>query len=266
MIPQWIGWGLLLAGFAMTLCIGLLYFGGRWAETAPHTAEKILCMTARCYPRRYGHRKSYWWPCGRIFGPLVYGPATIAKWFDVPGLLWLLVPADNAAMGLNLTPKTATYVWLGAAFFAAFFAAGSRSWPGSYQEYLSRGPIQLVAVIAIVALLVSALSDIGILRTTIAVGCGVPSAVLIRVFLINTDPTSHNLWPFQVVLALIFGMKVCVAGSIAVLCFGMSAVVSPIVDTTHATRPGRLAMAAGRGGSSVWPAAGPRVQCENDDR
>ena len=27
LIPQWIGWGLILAGCAMTLCIGLAYFG-----------------------------------------------------------------------------------------------------------------------------------------------------------------------------------------------------------------------------------------------
>jgi hypothetical protein len=31
LIPQWFGVGLILAGFAMTLCIGVLYFGERWA-------------------------------------------------------------------------------------------------------------------------------------------------------------------------------------------------------------------------------------------
>ena len=39
LIPQWIGWGLILAGCMMTLCIGLLYFGA-WC-VAVHTAEKI---------------------------------------------------------------------------------------------------------------------------------------------------------------------------------------------------------------------------------
>ena len=39
LIPQWIGWGLILAGCAMTLCIGLLSF--RRGACTPHTAEKI---------------------------------------------------------------------------------------------------------------------------------------------------------------------------------------------------------------------------------
>ena len=111
-------------------------------------------------------------------------------------------------MGLNKTPKMATYVWLAAAFSAAFLAAGSRLWPGSYQEYLSRGGTQkLVAVIAIVALLVAALSNLGILRERLAVGCRLPAAVFARVFVDGIqDPTSHNLWPFEVILALILGM------------------------------------------------------------
>ena len=106
------------------------------------------------------------------------------------------------------TTRTATYVWLAVAFFTAFLATGSQLWPGSYQEYLSRGGgIQLVATVAIVAILVAAISGLGIARSALAVGCGVPAATFARVVADGVqDPTSHNLWPFEVGIALIVGM------------------------------------------------------------
>jgi hypothetical protein len=110
-------------------------------------------------------------------------------------------------MELNKTTRTATYVWFAVAFATAFLAAGSQLWPGSYQEYLSRGGTQLIATIAIVATLVAAISSLGIPRSALAVGCGVPAATFARVVADGVqDPTSHNPWPFEVGLALIVGM------------------------------------------------------------
>jgi hypothetical protein len=110
-------------------------------------------------------------------------------------------------MERNKSAKIATIIWLTVAFSAAFLAAGSQLWPGSHQEYLSRGGTHLVAAIAIVALLVAALSNLGVLRSALPVGCGIPAAVFVRVLADGIqDPTSHNLWPFEVVLALIVGM------------------------------------------------------------
>jgi hypothetical protein len=108
---------------------------------------------------------------------------------------------------LNKTTSTITYVWLAAAFSVAFLAAGLLLWPGSYQEYLSRGGTLLILTVAIVAILFAAISNLGILRSALAVGCGVPAATFARVVADGLqDPTSHNLWPFEVGFALIVGM------------------------------------------------------------
>jgi hypothetical protein len=111
-------------------------------------------------------------------------------------------------MELIKTTQRSTYVWLAVAFFTAFLATGSQLWPGSYQEYLSRGGgTQLVATVAIVATLVAAISSLGIMRCALAVGCGFPAATFARVVADGLqDPTSHNLWPFEVGIALIVGM------------------------------------------------------------
>jgi hypothetical protein len=111
-------------------------------------------------------------------------------------------------MELNKTTRTATYVWLAVAFSTAFLAAGLQLWTGSYQEYLSRGGgTQLVATVAIVATLVAAISSLGIARSALAVGCGFPAATFARVVADGVqDPTSHNLWPFEVGIALVVGM------------------------------------------------------------
>ncbi len=111
-------------------------------------------------------------------------------------------------MELNKTTRKATYVWLAVAFFTTFLATGSQLWPGSYREYLSRGFTQmLIATVALVAILVAAISSLGIPRSALAVGCGVPAATFARVVADGAqDPTSHNLWPFEFGIALIVGM------------------------------------------------------------
>jgi hypothetical protein len=105
------------------------------------------------------------------------------------------------------TNRTASYVWIALAVSAGFLAAGSQLWTGSYEEYLSRGPNQLMAMVAIVAILIATVSSLGIVRSALCVGCGVPTATFARVVADGLqDPTSHNLWPFEVVIALLVGM------------------------------------------------------------
>jgi hypothetical protein len=117
---------------------------------------------------------------------------------------------------LSKTTRTATYVWLAVAFSTAFLAAGSQFWRGSYQEYLSRGGTQLVAMVAVAAILVAAISSLGIVRSALAVGCGVPAATFARVVADGLqDPTSHNIWPLEIGISLIVGMAVAYPAALA---------------------------------------------------
>lgn len=52
-------------------------------------------------------------------------------------------------------------------------------------------------------------------RVTALVGASVPSAVLARVLVEGLkDPTSHNLWPLEVIIASLVGLICATAGAV----------------------------------------------------
>jgi hypothetical protein len=98
--------------------------------------------------------------------------------------------------------------WLVAAFVACFVVGGWLVWRGSYQEYQAGSFLRsIVLLIAIVAFALALLSDAGIIASATTIGCAFPAVIMVRVVLdVTKDPTDHNLWPFEIAIALVIGM------------------------------------------------------------
>jgi hypothetical protein len=100
--------------------------------------------------------------------------------------------------------------WLVAAFALCFFAGGASWWRGSYEEYLEKDFVPgMLLLLGGAALFLTWVADTGIIASAVTVAGSFPAIILVRVVLDGTqDPTSHNLWPFEVVLGFGFAMGV----------------------------------------------------------
>ena len=105
--------------------------------------------------------------------------------------------------------------WLAAAFAVAFLTVGLPYWRIPYKQVSLPGNLIGFGLLAVAA--AAAVSRwrgrTSILATTLIVGAAVPCAVLARVALeVMSDPTSHNLWPFEVVFAAVPGLAASAVG------------------------------------------------------
>jgi hypothetical protein len=65
------------------------------------------------------------------------------------------------------------------------------------------------------AALTRAFSDNRFWRTVLVTSAAVPGAVFARVIVDAwRDPTSHNLWPLEILIALVMGLAVTVLGAL----------------------------------------------------
>ena len=99
--------------------------------------------------------------------------------------------------------------WLFIAFFAGFLAVGLPYWQIPYAKLsLPDTLIDFGLLVVIAAAAISRLSGkTPIFLTIVVVGTAVPSAIFARVIVEATkDPTSHNLWPIEVGIALFVGL------------------------------------------------------------
>lgn len=108
-------------------------------------------------------------------------------------------------------------LWLPLAFVAGFLAVGLPYWQIPYAKLglpdALIGPGLLV--VAAAALLTRAVGGRSLPRTIALVGASVPCAVMARVIVDAVqDPTSHNLWPIEVVIALVLGLCASAAGAL----------------------------------------------------
>ena len=96
-------------------------------------------------------------------------------------------------------------------FFGSFILTGIPYWQLAYNQIalpnsLFGFPLFAVVILGTGLRLFSSLDFRNVL---LAVGGGIPTAVLCRiVFETISDPTTHNLWPFEVVIASIVGLTV----------------------------------------------------------
>lgn len=106
---------------------------------------------------------------------------------------------------------------LAAGFVSGVLAVGVPYWSMAYGKVKLPvalvGPGLLVPVGA--ALLLCGNRVASLLKVLLVMGATVPAAVCLRVVWdVAADPTSHNLWPFEVVIASFVGFPCALAGAL----------------------------------------------------
>jgi hypothetical protein len=107
--------------------------------------------------------------------------------------------------------------WLAAAFVVSFFAVGFPYWQIPYAKVslpsTLYGPGLLV--VGLLAAAARAFGKARFLTVILAAGAAVPAPILARIVVDTTkDPTSHNLWPFEVIIAAVIGALCSSAGAL----------------------------------------------------
>ena len=113
--------------------------------------------------------------------------------------------------------KRPTDLWIAIAGCVAFLAIGIPYWIVPYRDAQLPSAIVFPGLvgIAIGAFLVRSMKGAPLMRTIVGVGASAPAAVAVRVFVeIILDPTSHNLWPFEIVIAAATGFACAAAGGL----------------------------------------------------
>ena len=116
----------------------------------------------------------------------------------------------------KIANTTATY-WLAAAFVIAFFAIGVPYWQIAYSKVALPDTLYGAGLLAvgILAAAARAFSKARLVTVIFVVGAAVPAAVLARVAVETaSDPTSHNLWPLELVIATVVGIVSSSAGAL----------------------------------------------------
>jgi hypothetical protein len=109
-----------------------------------------------------------------------------------------------------------SHQWLVAAFLIGFFAVGLGYWPIPYSQVSLPSSLYDIGLIVVggAAALTRAISDARFWPTVFVTGAAVPGAVCARVIFDTwRDPTSHNLWPFEILIALVVGFAVTLIGA-----------------------------------------------------
>lgn len=114
--------------------------------------------------------------------------------------------------------KNKKSLWLSLSAAASFLAVGIPYWRIPYHEISLPDALLTPALIVVLlsALLLRAFRLAPFRDTVIVVGLSVGAAIMTRVlFEVIQDSTSHNLWPFEIVIALTVGF-ICAAAGAAV--------------------------------------------------
>ena len=107
--------------------------------------------------------------------------------------------------------------WLQLGFAAAFFAVGVPYWRISYNRLNLPGAVLGAGLLVVVAAaaLARVYSGRRFIRVAAIIGSSVPAVVMVRVVFDGfRDSTSHNLWPFELVIAAFVGGVAAFAGAL----------------------------------------------------
>ena len=107
--------------------------------------------------------------------------------------------------------------WLIAAFLVSFFAVGFPYWQIPYAKVSLPSTLYGTGllVVGVLAAAARAFGKARILAVIIAAGAAVPAPILARVAVDTAkDPTSHNLWPFELIIAAVVGVFCSSAGAL----------------------------------------------------
>ena len=115
----------------------------------------------------------------------------------------------------NMQPN-AVY-WLIVAFVVSFFAVGLPYWQIPYAKVSLPSTLYGMGllVVGILAAAARAFGKARLLAVILAVGGAVPAPILARIAVDTAkDPTSHNLWPFEFIIAAVLGVLCSSAGAL----------------------------------------------------
>jgi hypothetical protein len=106
--------------------------------------------------------------------------------------------------------------WLLIGFLIAFVAVGFAHWQLPYDQVSLPNSLYgpgLVAV-GLIAMMLRAFGTGRFLTIWLLIAATVPTAVMARVMLeTSRDPTSHNLWPLELLIALVVGLVCSLMGT-----------------------------------------------------
>lgn len=110
------------------------------------------------------------------------------------------------------------YIWLGLAFAAVVLAAGIPYWRLPYDE-INRGHFAILPgalLLGFLTLLLVAAEVARVKAIAVTMLLCVPAIDVVSIVKDTTaDPTSHNLWPFELAIAAISGALVVVPAMLA---------------------------------------------------
>src|SRR5687768_2081632 len=107
--------------------------------------------------------------------------------------------------------------WLTLGFIVAFLAVGLPHWNLTYAEVSLPNSMMGPGlwVLSFVAAAVRFGGKVSFVNATVVIGSAAPAAILARVVGETTrNPTSHNLWPIECVIAAVVGLMGAAAGAL----------------------------------------------------
>jgi len=107
--------------------------------------------------------------------------------------------------------------WLAAAFVVSFFAVGFSYWQIPYAKISLPSTLYGTGllVVGILAAAARAFGKARLLAVILAIDGAVPAPILARIAVDTAkDPTSHNLWPFEFIIAAVLGVLCSSAGAL----------------------------------------------------
>jgi len=107
--------------------------------------------------------------------------------------------------------------WLVAAFVISFFLMGVPYWQIPYAKVSLPNSLfgMGLLVVGVLAAAARAFGKACLLAVVLAVGAAVPAPILARIAVDTAkDPTSHNLWPFEFIIAAMIGALCSSAGAL----------------------------------------------------
>ena len=113
--------------------------------------------------------------------------------------------------------KLRAVLCLVAAFVISFFAVGFPYWQIPYAKVSLPSTLygMGLVVVGVLAAAARAVGKARFLTVILAVGAAVPAPILARVVVDTAkDPTSHNLWPFEFIIAAVIGVLCSSAGAL----------------------------------------------------
>lgn len=101
------------------------------------------------------------------------------------------------------------------AFVAVFLAVGVPYWLVPYNKTIPNAVIAIGVTAVVLVAAILAFRGLKLAKALVVPGLAVPAAAMARVFVEGVlDPTSHNLWPFEIVIAALLGLAAALPGAL----------------------------------------------------